>query len=61
LALIAQVAGINCTRCSRVLFGPVTSAINAEISVLLLFFALFVVTSKQRNARLIAHSSIELK
>ena len=32
MALIAQVTGINCTRRSRVLFGLVTSAINARIA-----------------------------
>ena len=32
MALIARVTGINCTRRSRVLFGPVTSAINARIA-----------------------------
>ena len=32
MALIAQVSGINCTRRSRVLFGPVMSAINGKIA-----------------------------
>ena len=30
--LIARVTGINCMRRSQVLFGPVTSAINARIA-----------------------------
>jgi len=52
LALIARVTGINYTRHSKVLFGPVTSAINAKIAraVMLLLVNHMLDSSSSRQA-----------